>query len=167
MKIPEITESNSNAIEQVKACAIRLLARREHSRGELKQKLLLRHFPEDLINRVIEALELKGWQSDLRFVKAYVDQQIQRGFGELKIQFELKKRGISKDLILGVLPDDPGFWEQQLLKLWHSKFGLDTKRRPTTPAQQIRFFQSRGFTHQQIKFLKTVPLNPMVLTNEK
>ena len=149
----ETIKSNPADIENVRACALRLLARREHSRTELEQKLLLRHFPEALIHSVVDAMESKGWQSDLRFAKAYVEQQIQRGYGALKIESELKKRGIAKDLIAAVLPYDSEFWQQQLLKLWNNKFAETTKRRPATQAQQIRFLQSRGFTWQQINLV--------------
>ncbi|HVV68369.1 MAG TPA: regulatory protein RecX [Gammaproteobacteria bacterium] len=155
----EPIKSKPADIEKVRACALRLLARREHSRTELVQKLLLRHFSEDLIHAVIDSMLAKGWQSDLRFAKAYVEQQIQRGYGALKIEIELKKRGIAKELIVLVLPSDNAFWQQQLRKLWNNKFKETNKTRPVTQAQQIRFLQSRGFSWQQIK--------SMVLHNEK
>ena len=56
----------------IKACeiyALDLLARREHSGFELKQKLCVKNFASDEIAAVLEILKQKGFQSDERFAE--------------------------------------------------------------------------------------------------
>ena len=48
-----------------------LLSRREHSRKELKEKLLLRFQSDDVIQTVLDKLETNNLINELRFAEAY------------------------------------------------------------------------------------------------
>src|SRR5579885_2595342 len=72
-----------------------LLARREHSRRELAAKLKRHHPDAALIERVLSGLEAERAQSDDRFVSEYVRQRSEKGYGPLRIQQELRQRGIT------------------------------------------------------------------------
>lgn len=133
------------------ACALRLLARREHSRLELRNKLLLRGFSPEAIEPVLDKLAAQGWQDDVRFANAYVHSCIERGDGILKIKANLRERGLTEAIILAVLPADDGFWQEQLLRKWGKKYVASTDL--VVRAKQSRFLQSRGFTFNQIKIL--------------
>ena len=52
--------------------ALRLLARREHSRAELARKLEAAGFAREEIALLLDAFEAKNWLSDQRFAESYV-----------------------------------------------------------------------------------------------
>ena len=63
------------------ATALRLLAIREHSRLELKNKLRKRDYTEEEIQSVLCELQEKNLQSNERFAEAYIHSRQQKGFG--------------------------------------------------------------------------------------
>ncbi len=138
----------------IKTRAFALLARREHTRHELYQKLLLRQFAPCTIEVVLDWLAAQNYQSDRRFVESYIEVGLRRGYGILKIEHELKKRGIQdKALIAQLLPQDEDLWLEQITALWQKKFSHVTGNDWSERAKQTRFFQARGFTLEQIKKL--------------
>jgi regulatory protein len=139
-----------NDLNTVKAVALRLLARREHSRVELTHKLLKKAFSADLIETVLDQCVEKDWQSDLRFSESYVRTCIARGDGMLKIQMRLRDKGVSQAMIQQVVPMNPDFWQMQLTNKW-SKKRVSAKIDIKAHARNIRFLQSRGFTFEQIQ----------------
>lgn len=133
--------------DKVKACALNLLSRREHSRKELKQKLLQRKFPLACIETVLDEVENAGWQSNQRFAEIFVQNRIRRGYGQLKIQYELRNRGLDEEWVLQLLAQDEDIWQESLMALWQKKYA----GKAVSVEKQMRFFQSRGFTNQQIR----------------
>ena len=129
--------------------AIGLLARREHSRLELRHKLLSRGCDEAELGALLASLSAEGLQSDERFTEAYVYSRSQRGFGPLRIQAELRERGIDDGLIRQFLDFQSQTWLQQAHRQWQKRFGkraADFKER----ARQARFLQGRGYSPQMI-----------------
>lgn len=126
-----------------------LLARREHSRGELQAKLGQR-FPENLsdIASVLIQLEEERLLSDQRFVESFVHGRVKKGHGPLRIRMDLKRRGVVDDLIEASLS---GFdWVQIAWQVRIKKFGagpmLDYQQR----VKAGRFLQYRGFSSEEI-----------------
>lgn len=142
---------NPTEPEKIKACALRLLARREHAKNELIRKLLQRNFKLENILPVLETLTEKNWQSDERFVENYIRSCINKGYGPLKIEAALRERGISSAMITQYLPHDRDFWSEQIKKVWEKKFSRVDKTDHSSVIQQQRFLLSRGFTGEQIK----------------
>ena len=67
----------SEIVAALSARAVRLLARREHSRAELRQKLRLKHrneapLSDELLDAVLDKLVEDGYQSDKRFAELLV-----------------------------------------------------------------------------------------------
>jgi len=128
------------------ATAVRLLAIREHSRIELKNKLRIRDYTEEEIQSVLGELQEKNLQSDERFAEAYIHSRQQKGFGLGLIKKELRARGVEKALIAR-------FTETLRDKeAKHAKLQLQKKFRGKKPidyaeqVRQMRFLQSRGFS---------------------
>lgn len=128
--------------------AMRLLARREHSRVELGRKLAA--YAEDCaeVEALLDELQKRGWLSDERYAGQMV--QVRRGkFGSVRIAHELREKGVDEALIAGTLS---GLKESELdaaRAVWAKKFGelpVDAKER----AKQIRFLMSRGFGQEVI-----------------
>ena len=84
--------------------AMDLLARREHSRGELARKLRDR-FPAasgESIDAALTRLADENLQSDRRFAEEYLRQRMRRGFGWLHISADLLARGVDEDVVAGL-----------------------------------------------------------------
>ena len=80
----------------VRESALKFLARREHSRGELRRKLSERFgFGErDAIESELSRLSESGLQSDSRFAEMFV-RESRTKFAPRRIRSELKRRGVS------------------------------------------------------------------------
>jgi regulatory protein len=130
--------------------ALRLLARREHSRVELDRKLFVKGFEESEIKEILDQLESEGLLSDARFAEAYVRARRQRGFGPLRIAMELAQRGIAKAMIDDHLHARSEDWfdlaSSELTKRYGKRRAHSAKER----ARQARFLQGRGFVSEII-----------------
>ena len=136
------------AIEQT---CLRLLARREHSRRELLDKLALRGFNRDEAEPVIDQMAGQNWQSEQRFAECYIRQRINNGYGPMRIRYELQQRGIDQaDLDAQVL-QEVGSWEQLALDVYQRKYDSLTKLTASEWQKRSRFLQQRGFSGETIK----------------
>lgn len=145
MRPPRHGPSNAPAPgPPLKARALHWLSQREHSRQELRAKLLRVAAADDKadIEALLDQLEVQGHLSDARFVESRVHVRHAR-FGNRRIESELRQHGLAPDPQL----------RQQLratemtraLEVWRKKFGhraADAAGR----AKQARFLAARGFT---------------------
>lgn len=143
----------------LKAQAMRFLARREHSRAELRRKLLPRAADGDDLDGVLDELAKRGWLSDTRFAEQAARAKSRR-YGPLKLAHYLKARGVDDEAIAAGLSAAGSDGCASLESVWRSRF----KTRPADDrekARQVRFLQGRGFALDDIfKFLKSLPENP-------
>lgn len=84
---------------KIRNSALIYLARREHSRLELFNKLIQKGHSPDLINTVLDQLIVDRLLNEERFVEAFVYSKTNKGQGPLKIVAELKQKGICSVLI--------------------------------------------------------------------
>ncbi len=126
----------------LKGKALRLLARREHSRAELTQKLSADGTRED-IHAVLDQLERSGLLSDARFAESFVASRAAR-VGNARLRYDLRAKGIADDLIAAALPADTDSETSRAREVWRRKFGVAPADRAGY-ARQARFLQSRGF----------------------
>ena len=75
----KLDEDEARDPARVRASALRLLARREHSSLELQGKLAARGFASEAIAAVLEVLADKQLLSDARFVEEFVAARVQIG----------------------------------------------------------------------------------------
>ena len=129
--------------DDLRARALRLLARREYSREELQRRLRPYAEDGDDIAALLDQLEQRGWLSEARFAEQLVHAR-QGKYGSQRIAHELREKGVGDEVIAGVL-DQVRQDEYAVAKeVWRKKFGAppaDAKDR----AKQVRFLQSRGF----------------------
>ena len=136
---------------KARSVALRLLARREHSRQELALKLRQRNIEPGLINTVLDDYEAEGGLDDYRFADVYARQRMDMGYGPMKILAELQQRGISHSPeCLNETTDEQ--WQAAAIRLRERRFGLhrlddDLKEK----LRQARFLAGRGFAHSQIE----------------
>lgn len=129
--------------------ALRLLARREHSRAELARKLGQAGFDACDIQPLLDEFEEKNWLSDRRFAESYVADHRSKA-GSVRLAYELRQRGVSEAIIDAVLNESRDSEVERARLVWQKKFGS----KPTDladKAKQIRFLQGRGFAPEVIR----------------
>jgi len=140
-----------NPLSLVRARAMDLLARREHSCLELRQKLCAK-LPEhsDLVETVIDGLQQDQLQSDDRFAEAFLSYRVRKGQGPHRISMELQQRGVSSSTISVVIDGCSVDWYQLandvLIKKYGNKPCLDFKEQ----AKRRKFLHYRGFNSEHI-----------------
>lgn len=93
-----------NEIFQAKKSAFRYLGNRSHSTLELKLKLNKKGYLKKIIASVIKELEVKGYLDDHKFAESFVRNRVERRKeGIIKINSELRKRGINNEIISEVI----------------------------------------------------------------
>jgi regulatory protein len=130
--------------------ALGLLARREHSRGELHHKLAARGLNAAEIASVLNRLEAEHWLCDARFTESYIHARQTRGFGPMRIWMELKERGVSDDVIDEHLEAHAAQWKDLLCAQYRKRYGDGPARDYKERARRARFLQRRGFPTDMI-----------------
>ena len=87
----------------LQSTALRMLATREHSRQELRRKLLSRSEEDgegaaEVVEAVLDRLAGNGLQSDTRFAESYVRSKAAR-MGQARLRRELLERGVSTEIV--------------------------------------------------------------------
>ena len=132
----------------LRVAALRLLARRDHSRAELKTKLAAAAESEEQLDSVLDALQAERLLSDQRYASERVAARAVR-YGNARLKRELRQHGISDDDIAAVLPEG-GDEAARCRAVWARKFGrlpVDATER----GRQMRFLQYRGFSGDAIR----------------
>jgi regulatory protein len=134
---------------------MRFLARREHSREELKRKLSSHAEEGDDIDAVLDELAAKGWLSDARFAEQAIRSKSRR-FGPVKLAHVLRSKGLDDEAIAAGFRAAGHEGEANLEAVWKSRFRAapaDERER----GRQVRFLQGRGFPLNDIlRYLQTL-----------
>lgn len=129
-----------------------LLARREHSRIELIQKLKEKGFSEHLSLEVLDKFIEKNIQSDARFAEVYVRSAYQKGKGPYHIQQKLLSHEIDHCVIKENITNDAYDWFELASKVRQKRFGEKLPIDFKEIQKQKRFLQYRGFEQQHIEY---------------
>ena len=133
---------------------MRLLARREHSRDELRRKLERIASESDDVEGVIETLAQKGWLSDARYAEQAVRAKARR-FGPLKVAYALRAKGVAEETIAAAFQAAGADGAADMERVWKSRFSQQPQN-DRERARQVRFLQGRGFALDDVlKFLRT------------
>ncbi|MBI1942962.1 MAG: regulatory protein RecX [Betaproteobacteria bacterium] len=131
---------------ELRARALRLLARREHSRDELSRKLALHAESETVLDEILKNLVEKKQLSDERYAEERA-RWLSRKYGAAKIRHDLRAKGVAADVV--DLVSSAG-------ELERAKAILERKYR--TPAvtreeraRRARFLHGRGFSGETIR----------------
>lgn len=136
---------------KARSVALRLLARREHSRQELELKLRQRKIEQQVIGPVLDEYESEGWLDDQRFADIFARQRMGMGYGPMRILAELQQRGIHFTPAC-MSEATEAQWQAAAIRLRDKRFGLgrvddDLKAK----LRQARFLAGRGFSHSQVE----------------
>ena len=136
---------------RVRNSAMRLLARREHSRSELHGKLVGRGFEDDLVEELLQELEDQDLLSDERFATSLIVSRAETGYGPNRIDLELRNRGVSEELAGEALAKAEVDWEERLTDQVAKKFGSDPAQTFPEWARRARYLERRGFGQDAIR----------------
>ena len=129
--------------------ALRLLARREHSRAELARKLSIHAEEPAEVERVLDELERRGWLSERRVVEQRVH-TLRKRYGARRIERDLRQKGVSEEAVSAALADLRGGELEAAREVWRRKFGGRQPLHPADRARHVRFLQGRGFDLETI-----------------
>ncbi|MCK5828952.1 MAG: regulatory protein RecX [Methylococcales bacterium] len=138
------------ANKEIRENCFRLLVRREHSQQELIDKLALKGFGRSESKAVIDILAEQGWQSNERFAESYARYRIKKGYGPIKVSFELKQRGIDEVDLDSIVLDLADGWDEVIDTVYKKKYSDDTQLENKEWLKRNRFLQQRGFSNGMI-----------------
>ena len=138
-------KAQSDNVVELRARALRLLARREHTRQELEGKLSPHAGSSEDLKGLLAGLKQKNQLSEERFAEERA-RRLSRKYGAARIRQDLKAKGVSEELIERVSPAD---------ELERARAILERKYREPADtrgerAKRMRFLQSRGFSSEII-----------------
>jgi regulatory protein len=132
--------------QQVYNAAIRMLARRDHSTTELRQKLRTKfgRAVDEVGEEVIARVREHGYLDDQRFAQSYARSRASRGYGPQYIQRDLAQKGIDSDGIEAALTPFVEEWPQIAQGLVERRYA-DATHDLGVWEKAARFLQRRGF----------------------
>lgn len=147
-------EIDPDELKRLRARLLRLLARREYSQHELRNRLLApnrrtgdRANPE-AVEAALDWAQVRDLQSDERFAESLIRRSTKR-LGLSRIRAQLKSHRIEPEIVgrqLGRLAETE---YTRAFDLWQNRFGQlpETEREK---ARQFRFLLSRGFRNETV-----------------
>lgn len=133
---------------ELKARALRLLARREHSRDELARKLSPHAESPEILEALLRELEGRKLLSNERFAEVR-SHWLARKYGAAKICQDLKARGVEDHLVDQVSSEGELERAQAILARKYRAPATTREER----ARRARFLQGRGFSADVIRNL--------------
>ena len=89
----------AHELKKAKRSAARMLKIRPQSVFELREKLLRKKISLETVNALVDELLKLGLLDDRAFTQSWIRWRLQRSFGLNRIAFELKVKGIDKEII--------------------------------------------------------------------
>jgi regulatory protein len=139
--------------KKIKNACLRLLTRRDHSRKEIQDKLAVKGYDRSQVSTVIDELAQQSWQDDTRYAESYARVRSQKGFGPVRIAYELKQQGISQDTVDKIVLATTEDWMNVLERVYTKKYPESVAMDNNERAKRIRFLLQRGFSSAMITTL--------------
>lgn len=135
----------------LKARAVGLLSRREHSRTELQRKLAPHAENAETLEKLLDELAQAGWQSDARFTQGWLHRKAPL-HGAGRLIYDLKLQGIDAQSVAQVQAELKLTEYDRAHAVWHRKFKQTEGRLSQADyARQGRFLAARGFSAEIIR----------------
>ena len=127
-----------------------LLKDMDKTEKQIRDKLKLGDYPEDIINNAIEFLKKYGYVDDIRYAKLYISSK-QNSKSIKQIELVLYKKGVNKENVSKVLLEMDLSNEEALNKLIEKiikKYDLNDK---TQYNKMCRYLLGKGFSYGEIQ----------------
>ena len=121
---------------------------RPHSERETRDYLYKKIYDKKLdksyIDRIIEKLESKGYVDDRKFAEYYVENRfVKKGISGRRLEMELMKKGVSRDVILEVMGGSERNEKEEILKVIAKK-----RSKCDTDEKLINYLLRQGFQYE-------------------
>lgn len=140
-----MSNSPPESAAELKIRALRLLARREHSRDELARKLSPYAESPEILEGVLRDLESRKQLSNERFAEIRAH-WLARKYGAAKIRQDLKAKGVENELVERISAEGELERAQAILARKYRAPATTREER----AKRARFLQGRGFSSDVI-----------------
>jgi regulatory protein len=139
-------KSQPDNVVELRARALRLLARREHTRQELEDKLAPHAAASGDLQGLIEGLKRKNQLSEERFAEARA-RSLSRKYGAARIRRDLEAKGVPAELVARFSSSEDELQRARAILERKYRAPADTR---AEKAKRMRFLQSRGFSSEII-----------------
>ena len=130
-------------------CAVSLLSRRDHSKMELITKLREKGYSKGA-EQALEKLSNSGYVDDERFCRLYATELVRlKGYGKRRVEQELYRKGIDRDIIYNVL-DDISFDSDILSDIIKRKY-LNKMSDEKGRQKSVNALMRLGYTYGEIR----------------
>jgi len=139
----------AQAASSLKARALRLLTRREHSRSELGRKLAPHAGSAAEVEALLDELVAARLLSNERFADSLVHRRADR-YGAATIRHELRTHGLDEALVRARVAELERTEFERARAVWSRRFGAQP-RSIAERARQSRFLRARGFSAETVR----------------
>lgn len=130
--------------------ALDLLARREHTKFEIRVKLVQRKFSNIAIENCINYLVDKNYLSEERFCQSFIISQNKKGYGKFLIIQKLQKKGVSLSLANEIY-DEIIDYELEINACIKSIMKISSRKKMLQNKELSFKLQNKGFSYSVIK----------------
>lgn len=157
--------NNPSLYKELLHKAVQLLAQRNHSAYELKNKLITfcqkKYSGEEydgdaiypVINQIIDECIAKKWLNEDIYIEQYIAMRSRKGYGNNRIILELKQRGVTNSAIMNVMSASNIDWIEIGIKQVTKKFPLIEHNDLKQKSKIFQFLSYKGFSQDQIQLI--------------
>jgi regulatory protein len=131
--------------------ALGLVARREHSRVQLKTKLRQSGYEGEETAAAIDRLGEQQYQDDERFAGMLLRSRIAQGYGPMRLRMELKTHGLGDAKIRELLGEAEVDWLASAANQLRRRYGSAGAADPAERAKRAQFLLRRGFDGSTVR----------------
>jgi len=131
--------------------ALGLLARREHSRKELKTKLRQGGYEGEESAAALDRLGEQHYQDDDRFAEVLLRSRLGQGYGPMRLRQELKSHGLADARIRELLDAVEVDWDASATAQLRRRYGGAGSNDPAERARRAQFLLRRGFAAATVR----------------
>jgi regulatory protein len=145
-----IEPERRGSLQAVRGAAFALLARRDFTTGELRERLGAKGWDPDVVASAVAELVEERVLDDARYASNYVAYHAARGRGPIRIGADLRARILPAELIAAALAAVSD-WHAHAHTARLRKFGPKAPVSWPEKGRQARFLQYRGFSSDHIR----------------
>lgn len=133
--------------------ALKLIAFRDRTRKELRDKLAEKGYDENTIEDVIAFLEEYGYINDFKYARHFINDCVNlKKWGKIRIRSELLKRGVKRDTFEDMLEEAfSGGSGEVLAEQLKNRFASSDLSNIKERTRIFNYFLRRGFAAEEIK----------------
>ncbi len=146
----EIYNLESN-LSKAKAKAFDIVARKMVTERELRTKLADKGYDKIICDIVIETMRDYNYINDADYCVSFFEYATSKGWGQMKIRAELKRRGVQDSTVSQAMADFEDCPEKRIYDILCRKFENVDFKDYKQKQKVVRFFASRGFDFDSIQ----------------